>query len=441
MRSAFHSQDVSADVINKLYCYSFGLLARLITNDGRIFASEDNRFHHFFARDTMYTALFVADTYKNRKNAQNKALFLNAKKAVIKFWDFQTEEGKIPHEIKPFKGNENDPLYKRGFYYKFGNYLVNNESVDATPLALIATAKLLKDDCESLEKVKSKVVRAIEWMIKNMETFDGWLSFVPNRRGITCQGWMDSVWGVTTKNGRIPQKPVAVVEAQAMAWEALQLWGQLLDGKMSERLRITKTSLRLREKFHKEFVIRISLPGRVKTRYLAHARILKGSKVHSISINPGFCLSSVIGKESFVKREYISEIVHVLMSDFLFHYKGGVRTFASFEDTYDPENYHSGRHVFWPFANCIVASGMVKQGPKYHAAARMIMTATVRAIVHYGFFIEHFQLSKTGSEYRRRLYNGDSNSRNQTWTVASFWWMMHHPVLFNNYLVDLPSFD
>src|SRR6266516_5646607 len=116
--------------LNKLYMHAGMFLSSLLTEDGRIFASQDERFHHYFGRDTMITAMFIAESYQHMRSRENSTLLRKAKRAVMAFWAFQNEDGKIPHEVKPFTGNETDPLYLRGFYKKTGDYLVNNDSVD-----------------------------------------------------------------------------------------------------------------------------------------------------------------------------------------------------------------------------------------------------------------------------------------------------------------------
>lgn len=440
-RTSIHSEFYNTASLNQLYLHAGMLISQLVTEDGRIFASQDVKFHHYFGRDTMFTASFIADTYHQTRNKQNQILFEKAKKAVLTFWDFQTKEGKIPHEIKPFEGNENDPLYKQGFYYKEGNFLVNNESIDATPLTLITTAAYIKDDKKEIDRLKPQIIKALLWMVTNMDAHSGWLSYFPNFKGLICQGWMDSYWGVTDEKGNVPEGPIALVEVQAYVWKALLVWADLLDQETVETLQLRIVANNLRERFHKAFLTDVLLPGGERRKYFAHAIDGNKKQIDTMSINPGLCLWATYGNEPFIKKEYIDDLIAVITSKHLFHEKGGIRTFSVEEPTFDPEYYHSGKHVFWPFATGLVAQGIIALGESYYDSGRSIMMANLRSMLHFQSFVEHFILKEEDETYLLNPHGINANCNNQTWTVAAFWWMIHHPVLFEQVANEIPEFD
>ncbi len=430
----------AAAALNTLYRDSAILLSHLITEDGRIFASQDERFHHYFGRDTMYTALFMAEAFKQTPSWQNKIFSERSKKAVLKFWDFQTKDGKIPHEIKPLTGNEMDSLYLIGFYHKEGDYLINNDSIDATPLTLIATAEYLKDDKKTIELLSPKIIKALLWMITNMDANHGWLTYYPNFNGLVCQGWMDSYWGVTDRDGKVPEGPIALVEVQSYVWKALNIWADLLDFETAETLQLKALASNLRERFHKTFLTEVLSEGGLTKKYFAHAVVDGNIKIDTLSINTGLCLWASYKNQSFIKPEYLDDVVSVLESDKLFHKNAGIRTFSYESPIYDPEYYHNGKHVFWPFATALVAEGIISLGEEYHSKGRTIMLSNLKAITHFQSFIERFMLTDEGA-YLMNPAGVTSNCNNQTWTAAAFWWMIHHPVLFEKMHQGIADFD
>ena len=108
-------------------------LLQAVDEEGIIFASEDQRFHWKFARDTFESAYFIHEAGKYNLNSE---LWQKTKRAVFNFWEHQLPNGDFPHEIKPF--NKRDA--RKRFYHRDGDNLVNDDSVDATPLALIVTS-------------------------------------------------------------------------------------------------------------------------------------------------------------------------------------------------------------------------------------------------------------------------------------------------------------
>ena len=196
------------------------LLLNAINKNG-IFASEDPRFHHRFGRDTFITAYFIAESIKY---SPQEELWQRTKKAVFNFWEHQLPNGQAPHEIKPF--NKRDATKR--FYYRNGDNLVNDDSVDATPLALIVTPMFIETE-EELEQFIPKANKALDWMIQNIETYSGWLSYKYNRKngGLVNQGWMDSKDSIKWRSIRFPPDPIALVEVQAYAWKALRVWSDI----------------------------------------------------------------------------------------------------------------------------------------------------------------------------------------------------------------------
>jgi len=417
--------------LDTLYLHAGMLLSQLVTEDGRIFASQDPRFHHYFARDSMITASFIADTFRLNPTPQNRILFEKAKKAVVAFWKFQNADGKIPHEIKPFKGNEQNPLYLNKFYSLDGDYLVNNDSIDATPLTLIVTAQYLDHGSKEYEKYVPSILKAFEWLITNMQTNDGWVCYIPNPTGLVSQGWMDSRAGIVDKFGDFPEGPIALVEVQALMWKACRVWSAILKEEYPEKSsQLLELANDLKKRFNQNYIISFTDNDQLERVYLAHALDGKKQPLDVFSINPVFVLWAIDSGESILEDRYIDDVVSCLSSDTMYHEVGGVRTFALGQKHHDPERYHNGKNVFWPFITGIAAWGIYNTGEKHHDIARSIMIANIKSILYWSSFIEQFYIEDDGTYHLFRNGVGDdSGCKNQTWTVAAFWWMLNHPLM------------
>ena len=379
-----------------------------VINEGSIFASEDPRFHHKFGRDTFINSYFIAETVRYFPDPE---LWHRTKRAVLNFWEYQLSNGQAPHEIKPF--NKKDA--RKRFYYRNGDNLVNDDSVDATSLALIVTPMFIETE-EELEQFIPKANRALDWIIQNMETYNGWLSYKYNHKngGLTNQGWMDSKDSIKWRSNRFPPDPISLVEVQAYAWKALRVWSDIFvqrDPQRSKDLREKADDLKRR--FNEKFIFEDE-----RGLYLAHGLDGAGSQIRSISINPGLCLWGNYKGESIIKSEFIPFIVRRIMSGEFFDETAGIRTFGKDQRTFDKEAYHSGKDVFWPVTSYMIADGLIKFG--FVQEGEKVRRAPRTAIKFFGSFIEQFRR-------RNGLYvlfnNGREEScRDQTWTTAGFYW-------------------
>jgi len=380
----------------------------IVVGKEAIFASEDPRFHHEFGRDTFINAYFIAESIKY---SPQEELRQRVKRAVFNFWKYQLPNGQAPHEIKPF--NKRDARKK--FYYRNGDNLVNDDSVDATPLSLIVTPMFIETE-EELEQSIPKVNKALDWMIQNMETYNGWLSYKYNHKngGLANQGWMDSKDSIKWRSIRFPPDPIALVEVQAYAWKALRVWSDILQDRDPIRSRkLREMADDLKQRFNRNFIFEGE-----KGVYLAHGLDGSGSQIRSISINPGLCLWANYKGEPIIKSEVIPSVVRRIMSEELFDETAGIRTFGRYQRTFDKEGYHSGKNVFWPVTSYMIADGLIKLG--FVQEGEKVRRAPRTAIKLFGSFIEQFTV-ENGSYVL--FHNGSKKScRNQTWTMAGFYW-------------------
>ena len=383
-------------------------LLQVVDEEGIIFASEDRRFHHEFGRDTFKTAYLIQEA--GRYNLQSE-LWRKTKRAVLNFWEHQLPNGQIPHEIKPF--NKRDA--RKRFYYRDGDNLVNDDSADATPLALIVTPLFIETE-EELEQFIPKATRALDWMIQNMETYQGFLSYKYNHKngGLRNQGWMDSKDSIKWRSNRFPPDPISLVEIQAYAWKALRVWSDIHKERDPKKSRdLGEKAMDLKDRFNETFVLNDE-----EGAYLTHGVDGNGNQIGSISINPGLCLWANYKGEAIVDSEVVPLVVKRIMSEELFDETAGVRTFSRYQKTFDPNGYHSGKDVFWPVIIYMIADGMIKLG--FEKEGEKIARSVRIPIKYFGSFIE--SCKKKGGSFV--LYsNGSANGcHNQTWTTAGFYW-------------------
>lgn len=384
-------------------------LLQAVDERGIIYASEDPRFNWPFGRDTYDIAYLIHEA--GRYNAHGE-LRQKTKRAVFKFWEHQLPNGDFPHEIKPF--NKRDA--RKRFYYKDGDNLVNDDSLDATPLALIVTP-LFIDTEEELEQFIPKANRALDWMIQNMETYGGFLSYKYNHKngGLRNQGWMDSKDSIKWKSNRFPHDPISLVEIQAYAWKALRVWSDILEERDPKRSReLRERAGNLKNRFNETFVFNDD-----KGIYLAHGVDGNGNQIRSISINPGLTLWANHKGETIAGPEVVPLIVKRIMSEEFFDETAGVRTFSKYQRTFDPNGYQSGDNVFWPIVEYMTADGMIKLG--FEKEGEKLARSVRIPIKYFGSFIE--SCKKDGESFSLYSNGGSENGcRNQTWTTAGFYW-------------------
>lgn len=403
-----HLQTENTDLL-QLGNMAINYLGQLVTPDG-IYAAMEERLHNPFGRDSYITADFVneADNHVDIRD-----IWRTTKTAVFRFWDFQREDGKLRHEIRKFDWGEMQR--SRSFFYREGKYMVNDDSVDSTPLALIVTPEFIENE-EEFENFLPRAVKALFWMATNMDENNGWLSYRYNKNGLTHQGWMDSKYGVTNRDGTLPQDPIALVEAQAYAWKTMRLWSDLLKDKIPDISQdLSRRAQELKQRFNKEFLMQDD-----KGLYFAHALDGRGNQIRSVSINPGLCLWASYKGESIIGQEHISAVVDRLMSPDFFDEAAGIKTFEAGQKMFDPEDpaYHNGKNVHWPHATAMVAKGMLSLG--FAQEANMVIGANLVPIKIFGSFVEQFSKNGTYSLFR----NGDSDGscRNQAWNIAGSLW-------------------
>ena len=406
--------DIHLDSVSELESRGRDTMHSLLSPDG-MKASLDGRFHHFFGRDTMISASFILAAHEFQPDLE---LWSRTKQAVFSFWRFQREDGKIIHEAitkeEMFKKKRENPCNLgeiENFYRQQGEYFVNDDSVDATPLALIATPQFVSSERDK-DIIFPQAKEALRWMIANMEENNGFLRYSKNK--LTNQGWMDSKHGVVDENGEHPDGPIALVEAQAFAWKAMRTWSDLLkedDPELGAEL--WEKSIELRKRFNEKFMFEDE-----KGHFFAHALDGRDQQVKTPSINPGLALWASHDGETILYDKYVPDVVSRLTGQDFFDPAAGICTFEDGQPTFDDEGYHNGKRIYWPFATAMVAKGMVDLG--YREEAKTVLIANMGGVIYFNSFVETF--AKNGSYKLFRDGGEDGSCKNQAWTIAEFLW-------------------
>src|SRR5205823_4535909 len=160
--------------------------------------------------DSLTVALFLADLFPRLLEAT--VLHLAAFQGRQFNARSEEEPGRIAHEIR-------DPATPGP--WKFPYY----GAVDATPLFISACTRAIERRPAFAAEIREALDAAVEWLVRRLAADElGLLSFQrANPDGLENQVWKDSWDSMSHRDGTVcnHDAPVASVEAQALAYDAL----------------------------------------------------------------------------------------------------------------------------------------------------------------------------------------------------------------------------
>ncbi|HEY8306231.1 MAG TPA: glycogen debranching N-terminal domain-containing protein [Lapillicoccus sp.] len=309
------------------------------------------------------------------------------------------QPGKIAHEVRRTAYQGAAGLSLPPLYYG---------TVDATALWVCLLVEAWRWGLSEAEvrELLPHLRAALGWITgPGQPDSDGLLKYLDTTgHGLANQGWKDSGDSMRFRDGRVAEGPIALVEAQAYAVEALLGAAELLEGlgePGSEDAR--REAELLRERIQAGYWV----DGADGTgRYLAMALDGQGRAVDGLGSNMGHVLGT--GVLSAQEAQSVAEQVtgDELLDDF------GIRTFGSGNGGFNPIGYHTGS--VWTHDTAIVALGLAREGQDAGAATILRRLLSAGASFDYRYPELYSGLPMMG---RPAPY--PASCRPQAWSAAS----------------------
>lgn len=241
-------------------------------------------------------------------------------------------------------------------------------AVDSTLLFLITIARHVgwTGDLALLAELRPNVDAALGWVKRKLDEGDGYIVYdgLAEGKQPVNQSWRDSGTGVLRKDGAYPVPPLALVEVQGYAFQAMTMMGGLFRriGDDAEADKLEAAAAALRERFLRDFWI-------AEEGCYCLALEDGGEQVASVASNAAQVLWTGIAVP-----EHAARIAARMMKPDMFS-GWGVRTLSADHAAFDPLAYQQGS--VWAFDNALIVSGLRRYGED--AAALRIMAATLDA--------------------------------------------------------------
>jgi glycogen debranching enzyme len=376
-------------------------------------------FEVVFGRDSLTVALVVADLFP--RLLETTVLHLAGVQGRELDALREEEPGRIAHEIRDI---ETDGLW--GFPY-YG-------SVDATPLFIRAAARAIERRPEFAATpvpgreatVHDSLEAAIGWLLRRLAANGlGLLSHLrANPHGLENQVWKDSWDSMSHADGTIcnHDAPVASVEAQALAYDALV---EAASYHPTPTLLVDAAG-RLERAVQEHFWIDDPEGGFYAIGVDRDPKSGAPRRLETRASNMGWLLNSrLLDRLEYAQRR--KRIVDLLLSpEFLA--EGGIRTLSAREQRFRPRAYHNGN--VWGFDNFLISLGFERHG--FSAEAQELqrrLLASCRATHRFPEFVAG---DEPGTELIAKRIVDVFDSRNgrtnrveqppqeiQGWTVAA----------------------
>ncbi|MBP7966760.1 hypothetical protein KAZ66_00660 [Candidatus Woesebacteria bacterium] len=417
-------------------------LLSMSTEKGINASGREEVYGCIFGRDSAITILKILKVC--RQNPHNTSidqeeLLKVSRRALLTLTQLQgqwvnresgEEPGKFIHEYRTERFEHLVALTPSWYVYP-DNTLRNYDSLDATPLTLIAIYNYfdLTHDTAFISQVLPAVEKGLEWMLSRGDPDNDGLTeyeFSSERKygGLRVQSWTDSIESLQQADGTFPLYPIAPVEVQGYYWLALKLWADFFEEtkqtkqtkaqqyskKLLKRAQFTKTQ------FNKQFFMK-------DAGYMYPVQALDGHKkqIRTMTGNPLLLLWATYRnedmRECIVDTMYLQDMVaRAFMAD-MFDEEAGIRTMSTLSKTYDPSqnSYHNGS--FWPKLNGLAHEGLMKWG--FHEEARKLRLASLKPLEYFQSPIELYIKTGDGTYAEYKNVYGQVSCREQAWSAAA----------------------
>jgi glycogen debranching enzyme len=300
-----------------------------------------------FGRDSLWTARLALPLGTDLAAGTLRAL---ARRQGTVFAVERAEApGKIPHELRRIDFVDKvHHMHLPPVYYG---------TVDATALwvCTLHDAWRWGMPVTEVEALLPALRSALHWLTEVAPGADGLLRYVDETgTGLANQGWKDSGDSIRWRDGRVAEAPIALVEAQAYAIEAVRGAVELVealgtDGDRAEVPRLLAFADTLTVAIRQRYWVR----GEARP-YLAMALDGQGGAVTGVGSNMGH----VLGTGALTAQEAADVVATLTGSTLLM--EGGIATLATDNGGFNPLGYHTGS--VWTHDTAICALGLAREG-------------------------------------------------------------------------------
>lgn len=428
---------------------AYKTILRLATEDGINASGKNDVYGCIFGRDSAITVLKILTTLESNPTIDTvdcEYLLDVCRRSLLRLCDLQgttvniesgEEPGKFIHEYRTENYDRLLRLEKPWYIYP-DNVLRNYDSIDATPLALIALYKYweLTSDSEFLLKVLPAVEKGLNWIISYGDQDKDYLveyELSPLRKhgGLVVQSWTDSGESLLQENGLFPHYPIAPVEVQGYVWLALNMWADHYDDSSGEFTHTNSFAQKLRSQaVHMKEVFNNAFMFEDKTGLIFPAQALDGDKnmLKTVTGNSLLLLWASYqtdnGVESILDDMYVPTLVKRSFMDDMFDPDGGIRTMSTQSPFFieGQNSYHNGS--FWPKLNGMVHEGLMKWG--YQSQADFVKSATLFALSYFGTPIELYIKTQDGKLVEYCNDQGQKSCVEQAWSAGTALYLSLH---------------
>ncbi|MGL5926241.1 amylo-alpha-1,6-glucosidase, partial [Chroococcidiopsis sp.] len=296
-------------------------------------------FSTLFGRDSLIAA--AQTLMLNPTIARETLILLAAYQGKTEDEWREEEPGKILHEIRMGELARCQEIPHTPYY----------GTIDATPLWLMLYAEYFAwtHDLETLDRLWSNALAAIDWIDRRLKP-TGYLSyFRKSRGGLANQGWKDSGDCIVNRQGELATGAIALCEVQAYVYAAKVRLAEI--ARLKQRFDLAEKwqdeARELKVRFNRDFWLS-------DQDFCALALDGEGKPVDSITSNPGHCLHLGI----FTPEKAYSVAERLRAPDMFNGW--GIRTLSSLSPAYNPMGYHLGS--VWPHDNSLIVLGLRSLG-------------------------------------------------------------------------------
>lgn len=415
-------------------------ILELATEEGINASGKGDVYGCIFGRDSAISILKILKAISNANAVSavdTDLLLVICRRALITLTDLQGKEtnvesgeqpGKFIHEYRKNNYERLLTLDGKPWYVYPDGILRNYDSLDSTPLALIAIYRYwqMTNDSEFLLRVLPNVEAGLNWIITYADMdkdqlVEYELPEIRRHGGLVVQSWMDSKESVTDHLGNFPKYPIAPVEVQGYTWLALKLWADFYDDTNNTFAHTKKFARKLRQqanamkkRFNEIFLFEnegILFPAQALDGYKNQLKTVTGNPILLL-----WAAYKKYGKTiSILEEDLIPGLVKRSFMDDMFEADAGIRTMSTKSLTYSAtdKSYHNGS--FWPKLNGMAHEGLMSFG--YMGEAGKLKDATLLPIAHFGSPIELYMKHEL-EKYVLYNDNGQKSCRNQAWSAA-----------------------